>query len=155
MDVDALLDKLEKLVDGGNRLPLTSKILVDEEAVFAVIDEIRHALPEELQQARYYARERERILAEARSEAETVVRDARAYASKLTDEASVAKEAGERAGEIIQKAQDASRQMRSASREYAGEVLTQVEKILAETLTRLQQNRQELQTSASKAKPSS
>src|SRR5919204_486175 len=42
-----LLDKLEALVSGGTRLPLTSRALVDEQEFVDLLDGIRAALPEE------------------------------------------------------------------------------------------------------------
>lgn len=47
----ALIDRIEALVVNGVRIPLTSKVVIDEENLFELLDHLRAYLPVEIQQA--------------------------------------------------------------------------------------------------------
>lgn len=144
MDLEVLLERLEKAIDEGHRLPFTNKVLVDEEYLFSLIDEIRHELPEEFRQARAILREREAVLAEAREEAENMLREARERTSALVDETAVAQEAQMRAEEILEQARATAREIKVGARAYADEILGQLENHLGRLLEVLRRNRDEL-----------
>ncbi len=146
MDVNGLLEELEKRIDDGRRVPWTKRILINEEEVFSLLEQLRRTLPEELRQAKFLSQERERILNEARQEAESIVREAKSYVEELADETTIAQEARSRAGEVLEQAQKTAREIRSGAREYADSVLARLEgelKSLADTVHR---NREELRT---------
>ncbi len=76
MDVLALLDRLDTYVSECSRLPLVGKLLVDEDEVFGLIDDLRAAIPHEFEQAKWLLKERDRIVQEARREADEIIKDA-------------------------------------------------------------------------------
>ena len=75
MKVLELLEEIEDLVDEAPGLPLTGKIMLDAEEVFQLVREIRLALPDDVQQAKWIRDERDRILAEAKDEYERIIRE--------------------------------------------------------------------------------
>jgi cell division septum initiation protein DivIVA len=149
LDVNGLLDKLENLVASSGRIPLTAKVLVDEDAIYEIIDDIRASLPEELKQAKIIAKERERLVEEARRESEQVIAEAKLKASKLAEESYVVEEARVKAQEIIEKAKGISQEIVDGAKGYAddllADVLANVEKIVAG----VQKGREELKRSRS------
>lgn len=144
MDVLALLDKLDAYLSECSRLPLVGKLLVDEDEVFSIIDDLRAQLPQEMEQAKWLLKERERILQEARKESEEIVKDAQGQIASLASESTIAKEARVQAEELMARAKDVAREINLGAREYADELMKAVEDAVTETLDRVRQGRREL-----------
>ena len=101
MDIMALIDRIEELVDNGRSLPFTSSKLVDPEKVYEIIDEIRAQFPDELKQARWIVKERQEMLEEAEKEANRVLEEARDRAQAIANEQEVVKLAEQQAAAIL------------------------------------------------------
>ncbi|MGE5578808.1 MAG: ATPase [Bacillota bacterium] len=144
MDVLALLDKLDGYLSECSRMPLVGKLLVDEDEVFGIIDDLRAALPQELEQAKWLLKERERILQEARKEAEDIVKDAQGQIASLASESIIAKEARAQADELMDRAREVAQEINAGAREYADDVMKRVEDCLSDLLSRVQAGRREL-----------
>ena len=78
MDVLVLIDKLDDLVHNAKPVPLTDQVRVDKEEIYDILDQMRATIPEEIKQARWIVKERQEMLAEAKREAERIVKEARA-----------------------------------------------------------------------------
>ena len=74
------------MIANGRKLPLTSNVVVDQAAALDLVDELRHAVPEEVQSARRINAEGERILERAQQESERIVAKAQEQAAFLIDE---------------------------------------------------------------------
>ena len=73
-----LIDKLDELVQNAKGVPLSQdQVRVDREEIWEIIDQMRSTIPEEIKQARWIVKERQEMLAEAKREAERVVKEAR------------------------------------------------------------------------------
>ncbi len=83
---------------------MTHKRTVDDQAFLDIIDQMRIAIPEELRQARRVNEDRERILSEARDEAEQTLAAAQQQAVLLMSQQGVIQAAERRAAEIEQDA---------------------------------------------------
>jgi len=149
LDVNGLLDKIENLVASSGRIPLTAKVLVDEDAIYEIIDDIRASLPEELKQAKIIAKERERLVEDAKREAEQVVAEAKLRTSKLTEESYVVEEARVKAKEIIEKAKGISQEIVDGTKGYADDLLAEVLASLEKVVSGVQKGREELKRSRS------
>ena len=77
MDVLVLIDKLDDLVHNAKPVPLTDQVRVDKEEIYDILDQMRATIPEEIKQARWIVKERQEMLAEAKREAERIVKEAR------------------------------------------------------------------------------
>ncbi len=149
MDVNGLLDKLENLVASSSRIPLTAKVLVDEDAVYEIIDDIRASLPEELKQAKIIAQERERLVDDAKKEADQVIAEAKLRTSKLAEESYVVEEARVKAQEIIEKAKGISQEIVDGTKGYADDLLGEVLASLEKVVSGVDKAREELKRSRS------
>ena len=58
MDLSTQIQELEDMVREAKSMPLSSSVLVHREDVLAAIEEMRHTLPDEIQQARTVVRDR-------------------------------------------------------------------------------------------------
>ena len=123
MDILYLLDQLEEVLSSGSRLPFTSRTLVDEQEILDILDQIRVSIPEEVKSARRVAQERDQLLADARAEAERMLREAdQRVAGRLTEHALV-RAAEERSAEIEERALRSAEQVRQEAEQYAYRVL--------------------------------
>src|SRR5580698_4611788 len=77
MDVLVLIDKRDDLVHNAKQVPLTDQVRVDKEEIYDLLDQMRATIPEEIKQARWIVKERQEMLAEAKREAERIVKEAR------------------------------------------------------------------------------
>jgi vacuolar-type H+-ATPase subunit H len=144
MEILAVLETLEDVVEKSVNMPFVGKCLVDKEEILEIIKEIRLKLPDDIKQAKWVKEERQRILLEAQKEANNIIKDAENRISSLIDEHEITKKAYEQANEIIANAQKNAREIRLGTREYADSILNKVEEILKDTIDVVQANRDEL-----------
>ena len=144
MEILAILETLEDVIEKSTNMPFLGKSLVDKEEILEIIKEIRLKLPDDLKQAKWVKEERQRILLEAQKEANNIIKDAENRISSLVDEHEITKKAYEQANEIVSNAQKNARDIRLGTREYADSILNKVEEILKDTLEVVQTNREEL-----------
>ena len=135
MDILYLLERLEEVLSGGSRLPFTNRTLVDDEECFAVIDQIRLSLPNEIRQARKVNADRDALLDEAEAQAEQMLRAAEVEARERAKEHHVASLAEARAQELMTRAQDEAVQIRQEADDYAYRVLRGLDQQLENLLT--------------------
>ena len=104
------------------------KVLVDKKEAIDVIDEITSCLPDEFKKAQWVVEEKERILSEAIREADSIKKESVGMLKKHIENHDITKEATARAEQIIAAAQRDSKSMRLGARDYADEVLSQLDK---------------------------
>lgn len=142
MKLMALLDELEQFVENSRRLPLTEKIFLDGDQLLDYLDQIREALPEEIEEAKRIYRDRERVIGEARHEAEHLVEETRLQMSRMVENHEVSRQAQGMAEEVIEQARKVAREIRQGANEYADEVLREMEEIIEKASVSLQQSLQ-------------
>jgi cell division septum initiation protein DivIVA len=127
VDVLRLIDKLEGLASSGTRIPMTSRIVVDEQEFLDLVDQIRVAFPEEVRNARKLSQEREKLLSQAQAEAEKIVSGARDQVASLVSTDEVVILAKQHADEILEQATQEASEIRSDANAYAIEALVRLE----------------------------
>ncbi len=145
MDILALIDRLEELVDTGRAVPFSSSRMIDTDKVYEIIDEIRAQYPDELKQARWIVKERQEMLEEAEKEANRTLEEARDRAQALASEEEVVKLAEQQAADILDSARNREREIRLGAEDYADEMLANLEVNLGKLLTAVQRGRDRLQ----------
>jgi hypothetical protein len=121
------VERLEAMIANGRKLPLTSNVVVDQAAALDLVDELRHAVPEEVQSARRINAEGERILERAQQESERIVAKAQEQATFLIDERGLTEAAGAEGRGIVHDALAEAADVRRGSDEYAADVLVHLE----------------------------
>src|ERR1700755_1750656 len=122
MDVLVLIDKLDDTVHNAQPVPLTDQRRVDKEEIYDILDQMRATIPEEIKQARWIVKERQEMLAEAKREAERIVKEARERQAQLVSEQEVTKQAERAAEDIIEDARAPGREIRLRAAGYAGAI---------------------------------
>ena len=76
MDALELLDELEDIIDKGASVPFSGRCILDKDELLDVLQEIKLKLPDDLKQAKWIKEERQRILQEAQTEADNLIKSA-------------------------------------------------------------------------------
>ena len=155
MDVLVLIDKLDDLIHNARPVPLTDQVRVDREEIYDLLDQMRATIPEEIKQARWIVKERQEMLAEAKREAERIVKEARDQQARLISEEEVYKQAERAAEEIVEDARETERQIRLGAEDYADEILSTLEVNLQKFLAAVQRGRDRLAGPRAKSPPRS
>jgi cell division septum initiation protein DivIVA len=144
MDVLVLIDKLDDLVHNAKQVPLTDQVRVDKEEIYDLLDQMRATIPEEIKQARWIVKERQEMLAEAKREAERIVKEARERQDQLISGEEVMKAAERSAEDIVEEAQAREREIRLGAEDYADEILNTLEINLSKFIAAVQRGRDRL-----------
>src|SRR5665647_1552831 len=144
MDVLVLIDKLDDLVHNAKPVPLTDQVRVDKEEIYDILDQMRATIPEEIKQARWIVKERQEMLAEAKREAERIVKEARDQQARLVSDQEVVKQAENHAEDIIEEARSREREIRLGAEDYADDILNTLEVNLEKFLAAVQRGRDRL-----------
>ena len=145
MSINDVLDSLDELLEKAWSLPLSGgRCVVDADRVLALIDELRTGMPEEIKQARIIVEDRLSILANAKKEAELIIKRAEERAKNMVRQEEIVKAAQKQANEILATAQLHSKEMRQAANDYADSVLKDAEETLNTSLADVKATRQKI-----------
>lgn len=136
MEIFTLLETIEDLLENSRTLPFSNKVIVDKDEISDIIKEIRLKLPDELKQAKWVKEERTRIIQEAEKEGEDIVKEAENRIIAMIDEHEITRKAYDEKQRIIESANEIARQMSEGTKEYADNILGEVE----ETILALKNN---------------
>lgn len=142
-----LLDRLESLVSGGTRVPLTSRSIVDEQEFIDLLDQIRSSIPEEVRQAKRVSQEREKVILQAQAEADKIINTAREQATALLEENELVRQAHDQANAYVQDALQRAEDVRRGADEYALAALDELEQHLTRLLATIRKGKATLERS--------
>jgi F0F1-type ATP synthase membrane subunit b/b' len=128
MDVIKLLEYLQEILETSSKFPMTNKVMVDKDEVMEVIDQIINYLPEEFKKAQLICEEKNRILKDAKVQAEMIKKEGMDVIRQKIRNHDYVKEAKVRAEEIVSSAEKNAKILRDGSRDYATEVLVNIDK---------------------------
>lgn len=127
MDIIELLEYLEEIVETGSKIPMTGKVIIDKKEALDTIQSVINSLPDEFKKSKWVLTEKERILSEAIKDAEIMRRENKDMLKKQIEGHDVTKEAQLRADHILSLAQKDAKEMRLGARDYANDVLNQLD----------------------------
>ncbi|MBW7958117.1 MAG: hypothetical protein LC131_11635 [Anaerolineae bacterium] len=146
MDIQHIVDRLEQALDESVRIPMSAYLLVNEEKVYNLLDQMRVAVPEEIKRANRIEAEKDRILAQAKEEAERIRELARQEAGELVKRDAIVSAAQHRAENIIERARRDTEALRQDADVYIMEVLNRLEEDLSRTLNVVQNGLHKVRT---------
>jgi hypothetical protein len=120
-------------------------VRVDRDKIYDILDQMRATIPEEIKQARWIVKERQEMLAEAKREAERIVKDAVRKQEELVSDQEVTREAERAAEEIVEDARAREREIRLGAEDYADEILNTLEVNLSKFIAAVRRGRERLQ----------
>ena len=145
MELFTLLETLEEMLEESKAIPFSGKCVVEKDEILNIIKEIRIKLPDELKQAKWVKEERQKILVEAQKEADEIVKEAENRIISMIDEHEITRKAYEQKAQIIETANEMSREISKGTKDYADNLLGNIEVVLGDALKMIQNNRKELQ----------
>ena len=144
MDILNLLERIEDIIEDSSKFPLSNKVMIDKEEVLEVINEIRLKLPDEINRASWVAKERQRILNEAQSEADELINKVKEQQKHLIEESEIARQAKIYANEIIEEAERKANEMKVGAYNYSDEILSKLQDKIKEINNIIEDNREVL-----------
>ncbi|HHU86947.1 MAG: ATPase [Pelotomaculaceae bacterium] len=144
MDLLSALNELEELIENSGKVPLTRKVMVNEDSILDLLDRIRTTIPEEIRQAKWIIQEREKVMSDSQKEAMRIMENAQKQVEKQAEDSEVARKAKVVAEEIIAKAEQTAQEMREGARIYADEILGALQDRLNKINQQIEQGRSEL-----------
>lgn len=140
-----LVDELETMVSGARRLPLSTSVMIDEDALLELVDRIRLGVPEELVRARQTMDDAQRFVGSAQDEAERMVADAEEHAARTLERAGeqasmlvsqhhIVGQAQAHADALLADAESRAAAVRADADAYARDVMTHLEEQLTRAL---------------------
>jgi hypothetical protein len=154
MDIQHLVDRLEQALNESTRVPMSAYLLVHEEKVYSLLDQMRVAVPEEIKRANRIEAEKDRILAQAKEEAERIRELARQEAGELVRRDAIVSAAQHRAENIVERARRDSEGLRQDADVYIMDVLNRLEEDLTRTLKVVQNGLQKVHAEQQTARQS-
>lgn len=122
-----LVDRLEAVINSGTRIPMSSKVAIDEREALDVIDLMRTTVPEEIKQARRVNQERDKILAQAQTEANRLVTQAQERVDRMVSEDNVRLTAEERGRDVLDRSRREAEEIQQQADEYAMDMLDRLD----------------------------
>ena len=166
LEMIELFDELEDRIRNAQTARFSQKSVIDKEELLSIIKDIRALMPDEVVQAVWINKERNRILNEAKRDAQELVAQAERDAEKIKEEYTrsleelkqnsentlkdyiesrdVVGQAEQRAREITEKAEIVAREIRQGSIEYATDVFSAVEHNLKSLLEEVMRDKADL-----------
>jgi len=146
MDIQHLVDRLEQALNESFRFPLSAYLFVNEDRVFNIIDQMRVAIPEEVKRANRIEAEKDRILAQAKEEADRIRELAKQEAAELVRRDSISLSSQQRADNILERARREAEALRHDADAYVVEVLINLEEDLLRSLSVVRNGLTKVQT---------
>jgi cell division septum initiation protein DivIVA len=144
MDILNLLERIEDIIEEASKFPLSNKVMIDKEEILEVINEIRLKLPDEINRASWVAKERQRILNEAQSEADELIEKVKEQQKYLVEENEISRQAQKYAKQLIEEAERKANDMKIGAYNYSDEILSKLQEKIREINGIIEQNREVL-----------
>ena len=155
MDILHFVDRLENIVRESRTLPLSRKLLLDEEKLIDIIDQMRVSVPDVVKQAQKVTSERDRQLAQAQEEAERIKQLAKAESQMILEKDQITKDAHARAKAIVDDAYRQSAKIYADADKYVIDKFSLMERHLLSIVKQVRNGIQVLQVPEDTQEPPS
>lgn len=154
MDINQIIDALEREFANSKNFLFTKKTLVNMDKCASLIAEIRANLPQAIQEASYVLSKKEQILNNAQAEAKHIIAEAEYRAEQLVSSSEIKKRSERIAEETIQRSNRKCDQLFEITKENVDKLLKSVELYLVQNLDVVKRNRDELDMAINNLKAS-
>ena len=114
----------------ATHVPILNKSAIDINKMNEIVTDMRMVLPMEIKQAQQVVMEKNSIIAEAKREAEQIIRRAEQRRNEILNESDIIKEAHRRATEFINNEQNKCAEIRLSTDSYLDNMLKRVEELM-------------------------
>ena len=135
MSIDEILEEMDELLDKASSVPFVShKKVIDGERMRELINDVRLNMPHELKEAKKIEFDCQRILNEAKLNAETIIRKAEERAAQIVSQESIVTEAKKKALDMMTKAQTAAKNLQQNAAVNVAKMLNDTESYYSRNL---------------------
>ena len=135
MSIDEILEEMDELLDKSTSVPFVShKKIVDGERMRELINDIRLNMPHELKEAKKIEFDCQRILNEAKLNAESIIRKAEERAAQIVSREAIVTEAKKKALDMLTKAQTAAKNLQQNAAASVAKMLNDTENYYSRNL---------------------
>lgn len=121
--VEEMIDQIEIFLENCKYQPLSqNKIIVHKQELESMINELKLKLPSEIERCKKIMRNKEAILADARTRSDAIISESVNEANRLVDQHQVTELANIRANEILDMARNQAQQIVDQATEEANEI---------------------------------
>ena len=146
-NIEELITALYDMIQDAKALPLgADKGILERDRALDMLDEISAQMPGEFKQARTIVQSREELISQARREAESIIRNARAQAEQMVQQEAIYLEARQRCEEMVQQTQLRIQELKRVSNDYVDNSLRQTEETIIKALTEVRETRSRFQS---------
>ena len=144
MDLIERIDELQMLVEEAKAVPLSSSAVINRDEFLELLAQLKEAVPDEIRQARWMARDRDELLAKARKEAERVLADAQEQRDRLLSRTEIVHAAQREAERLTDEAKERATKIQLEAEDYIDQKLAGFEILLNKTLSTVGKGREQL-----------
>jgi F0F1-type ATP synthase membrane subunit b/b' len=135
MSIDEILEEMDELLDKAGSVPFVShKKVIDGERMRELINDVRLNMPHELKEAKKIEFDCQRILNEAKLNAESIIRKAEERAAQIVSREAIVTEAKKKALDMLNKAQTASKNLQQNAAASVAKMLNDTESYYSRNL---------------------
>lgn len=121
--IEEMISEIEIFIDNCKYKPLSSSmIIVPKDDLEQMLNELKLKLPNEIERCKKIMRNKEAILADARTRADSIITESIAEANKLVDQSQIVELANIRANEILDMARSQADQIVNEANADANEI---------------------------------
>ncbi|MDD6278925.1 MAG: vacuolar-type H+-ATPase subunit H [Ruminococcus sp.] len=138
MSIDEILEEMDELLDKAGSMPfMAHKKIIDGERMRELINDVRLNMPHELKEAKKIEFDCQRILNEAKINAEAIIRKAEERAAQIVSKEAIVVEAKKKAIDMLTKAQAASKNLQQTAAASVSKILSETESYYAKNLQQI------------------
>ncbi len=151
MRIDELLDMIDETLEESAGVPFSGgKRMVDVDRVRELLEDVRINLPSEIRKAKDIVEDRGSIIAQANSEAATIIKRAQDHVRKLVSEQEVVKGADIKAKEIVKTAREEANETVFKMTKYCDNMLNRTQEQMSKNALEIKTIRDELNKKVTK-----
>lgn len=139
MDMLEHINKLEGLVSQAKRVPITGRAMIDADKLVELIDQMRLAVPRNVQEAEEVLDRREQIINQTMLDARRVRASAETEARTLVDESELTRSAKKRSDEIVAEGEERAARLLQVAEQQARKKMAGVDQYAQDSLAQLEE----------------
>ena len=138
METLELIDRLEAVVGGASKMPLTNKAMVDVRQLVEIVDQMRASVPQDMRDAQQILEKRESLINQALMEARKVKSSADQESKTKVGDSELVKNSQKRSDEIMADVQKRADKLMADTQRQADQTRAEADRYALDVLSKLE-----------------
>ncbi len=122
MTLDRIFEEIFNMISEASRIPLTDKIIIEENDLVGALDDLKDAIPKEVSNASHVLEEQKNIVNKAYEEADKIVQQAKDEAERIIGRATAEADTKIQEEEIVKQAAIVAEDLKADALHYQEEI---------------------------------